>query len=201
MNIDRDDEYATRYEAAPTIEEQIELIREMVSDEIRYGITGTGNQAILASLEKLAALESQPVPVEPEYLIRLRNALKWFKSDGAFAGDKDIVDYIDSLQSALQRLAEEIKSERECRNAAARAYEKAESINRRMVEQYRDLVVAAKKAQEAMNVWVNTYAPEFCDKEHVENSRKIISESGGTLAYIADINEQIHEALAKLEEA
>ncbi len=40
--------------------------------------------------------------VEPEYLIRLRNALKGFKSDGAFAGDKDIVDYIDSLQSALQ---------------------------------------------------------------------------------------------------
>lgn len=68
-------------------------------------------------------------------------------------------------------------------------------------EAIRDLVVAAKKAQEAMNVWVNTYAPEFCDKEHVENSRKIISESGGTLAYIADINEQIHEALAKLEEA
>lgn len=68
-------------------------------------------------------------------------------------------------------------------------------------EAIRDLVVAAKKAQEAMNVWVNTYAPEFCDKEHVENSRKIISESGGTLAYIADINEQIHEALAKLEES
>lgn len=67
-------------------------------------------------------------------------------------------------------------------------------------EAIRDLVVAAKKAQEAMNVWVNTYAPEFCDKEHVENSRKIISESGGTLAYIADINEQIHESLAKLEQ-
>lgn len=65
----------------------------------------------------------------------------------------------------------------------------------------RDLVVAAEKAKEAMKVWVNTYAPELCDKDRVENSRKIISESGGTLAYIADVNEQIHEALAKLEEA
>jgi len=55
------------------------------------------------------SLDAQPVPVEPEYLIRLRNALKGFKSDGAFAGDKDIVDYIDSLQSALQRAQEKIK--------------------------------------------------------------------------------------------
>lgn len=48
------------------------------------------------------------LPVEPEYLIRLRNALKGFKSDGAFAGDKDIVDYIDSLQSALKVAQQEL---------------------------------------------------------------------------------------------
>jgi len=50
----------------------------------------------------IKSIDAQPVPVEPEYLIRLRNALKGFKSDGAFAGDKDIVDYIDSLQQRLQ---------------------------------------------------------------------------------------------------
>ena len=90
-----------------------------------------------------------------------------------------------------------------CGTAGIEAMENAELIAYLVnhAEAIRDLVVAAKKAQEAMNVWVNTYAPEFCDKERVENSRKIISESGGTLAYIADINEQIHEALAKLGEA
>ena len=50
------------------------------------------------------------LPVEPEYLIRLRNALKGFKSDGAFAGDKDIVEYIDTLRAyAVQMKAENEK--------------------------------------------------------------------------------------------
>lgn len=47
------------------------------------------------------------MPEEPEYLIRLRNALKGFKSDGAFAGDKDIVAYIDALRAyAVQKESE-----------------------------------------------------------------------------------------------
>jgi len=58
-------------------------------------------EAITRAADQVNAQEAG-FPVEPEYLIRLRNALKGFKSDGAFAGDKDIVDYIDSLQSALQ---------------------------------------------------------------------------------------------------
>ena len=121
---------------------------------------------------------------------------------------------IDALQSALKPAQERIKYYEaitmtfHARLTELLEMEKQGVIGKRDVgkflvnraEAIQDLVVAAEKAQEAMNVWVNTYAPEFCDKEHVENSRKIISESGGTLAYIADINEQIHEALAKLEQ-
>jgi hypothetical protein len=61
------------------------------------------------------------------------------------------------------------------------------------------LVEAAAKGMEAMNVWVNTYAPELCDQDEVAKARKIISDGGGTLAYIADVNEQLHEVLAALD--
>lgn len=62
------------------------------------------------------------------------------------------------------------------------------------------LMEAAEKGMEAMNVWVNTYAPELCDQDEVAKARQIISDGGGTLAYIADINEQLHDALAAFKE-
>ena len=100
MNIDRDDEYATRYEAAPTIEEQIECCRDVKEKMQRMSISDPMNDAILASLEKLAALESQPVTVEPE-------RVKAMRSDTWCGGDvSEALRYIDSLQSA-QKLAQE----------------------------------------------------------------------------------------------
>lgn len=88
----------------PTIDEQKAWIYERKRECSYNGWSESVRMcdAIDASLERLKSLDALAVPVEPEYLIRLRNALKGFKSDGAFAGDKDIVDYIDSLQSALQ---------------------------------------------------------------------------------------------------
>ena len=67
-------------------------------------------------------------------------------------------------------------------------------------EAIRDLVVAAEKAQEAMMVWTNTYAPEMCDPEGVKKSQELLNE-GGTLYYIATVSQSLSEALAKLEEA
>lgn len=99
----------------PTIDEQIERLTNMKDYMARHGLLIYAEilNDELEILQKFKRLDAQPVPVEPEYLIRLRNALKWFKSDGAFAGDKDIVDYIDSLQSALKLAQEELASIRD----------------------------------------------------------------------------------------
>lgn len=83
---------------------------------------------------RAARLDAQTVPVEPEKLKRVREVIKNYAAKGVNHADADIVEYIDSLQSALQRVTEERDAEIECRNAAARAYEAAESRNRRMVE-------------------------------------------------------------------
>ena len=155
---------------APTIEEQIECCRDVKEKMQRMSISDPMNDAILASLEKLAALESQPVTVEPE-------RVKAMRSDTWCGGDvSEALRYIDSLQSA-QKLAQEKyeqavsnkqiaeaqcaellqraeKAEAELKlaqeerdenrrlyeamhkdwNSAIQGKEKAEAINRRMVE-------------------------------------------------------------------
>lgn len=47
----------------------------------------------------------------------------------------------------------------------------------------------------ALDTWVCTYAPEFCDESAVEAARKRIWDEGGTLGYIADLRQRIREAL------
>ncbi|KKN02310.1 hypothetical protein LCGC14_1118990 [marine sediment metagenome] len=56
----------------------------------------------------------------------------------------------------------------------------------------RDALVRSKIALDA---WLNTYAHEFCNKDDVAKAGKLIMDSGGTLAYIADVQRQNREAL------
>jgi hypothetical protein len=95
------------------LQERLALLRDAAGNLYMAYNAFTRNDAIAweplkETADRITALldsgikDAGDAVVEPEYLIRLRNALKGFKSDGAFAGDKDIVDYIDSLQSALQ---------------------------------------------------------------------------------------------------
>lgn len=145
MNIDRDDEYATRYEAAPTIEEQIEYAKYL-----QFQINNPKVSAILASLEKLAALESQPVPVEPEiptvYYVTIPTGE--YASVVTTASLSKWRAYIDTLQSALHRAQEERDKSCELLEALnekstalisvnerlKHRAEKAEATNQRMVE-------------------------------------------------------------------
>lgn len=46
----------------------------------------------------------------------------------------------------------------------------------------------------ALDTWLNTYAPELCDPDKVEESAKRLR-SCGTLAYIADVQAQNRKAL------
>ena len=59
----------------------------------------------------------------------------------------------------------------------------------------KNLRKALRRSNAALDDWVRSYAPEFCKQEHLDETRERIQESGGTLAYIADVKEGNHEAL------
>ena len=59
----------------------------------------------------------------------------------------------------------------------------------------RELSKALELSMTALDDWLNTYASEFCDEARVKEARERIMEEGGTLAYIADVQEQNHKAL------
>ena len=97
--------------------------------EHQQGIyTGTGSAyefAKLQSLRELAAIKSQPVPVEPE-LVRI-----WRK---AYGPDNEFVVYIDTLQAALQRAQQERDKCAQMNDDQSRRVYAAEEKVRRMVE-------------------------------------------------------------------
>ena len=57
-----------------------------------------------------------------------------------------------------------------------------------------DLIPLLDLLNTALGDWLHTYAPEFCDKKYVKESRNRIREKGGTLAYIADLQMEIFKA-------
>lgn len=57
---------------------------------------------------------------------------------------------------------------------------------------------ALLRAQEAMKVWTNLHAPEFCDPQHVKWANEIAN-SKGTLWYIAQTSQIISDALENME--
>ncbi len=63
-----------------------------------------------------------------------------------------------------------------------------------MSEKEQQLREALKRSSQALNDWLNVYASLFCDEKRVNEARKRIRDSGGTVAYIADVvgrNEQV----------
>lgn len=59
-----------------------------------------------------------------------------------------------------------------------------------------ELLAALQRSAVALDDWLNTYASELCDVEQVAEARARISEAG-TLAYIADVQQQNRAAIAK----
>lgn len=58
---------------------------------------------------------------------------------------------------------------------------------------------ALERSRMAIDDWLHSYAPEFCDEDSVAQTRSRISEKG-TLGYIADVQKQNHETLSADEE-
>jgi hypothetical protein len=54
-----------------------------------------------------------------------------------------------------------------------------------------------ERCSAALDDWVNTYAPELCDEQYVKRAHDRIAEGGGTLAYIAQLQQDLRDALYK----
>ena len=65
------------------------------------------------------------------------------------------------------------------------------------LENYRDMRDALRASMIALDDWLNTYASEFCDEERVKEAGERIMSGGGTLAYIADLQERNRRALGE----
>jgi len=108
----------------PTIDDLIAFVKWVLSCDIDADDKPKW-EAILASLERLKRIESQSVPVEPDEVSEMRSY--------TYRQAETCIKYIDALQSALKLAQEELDAEKECKNATARAYERAESTVKRMV--------------------------------------------------------------------
>ena len=47
----------------------------------------------------------------------------------------------------------------------------------------------------ALNHWLHSYAPEFCGCAEFRETQKAMMDAGGTLAYMADLQQRIRKAL------
>ena len=47
----------------------------------------------------------------------------------------------------------------------------------------------------ALEYWLNQYAPDMCDRKEVDKTCRAMMEVGGTIAYIADLQQRIRKAL------
>lgn len=63
-----------------------------------------------------------------------------------------------------------------------------------MTKRERDLRAALERSMVAVDDWLNLYAPECCNQERVDETKARVSENG-TLAYIADVQQQSRNAL------
>jgi hypothetical protein len=121
----------------PTIEEQIAF-----EENILPIAAGGMHQAILASLKELAAIKSQPVPVEPYKITVMRT---YSEQHG------EVLAYIDSLLSQLQVAQMErdgyLDLYRDCADLASDHIELAEKAmerNKHLVELLKALLGALK---------------------------------------------------------
>lgn len=53
-----------------------------------------------------------------------------------------------------------------------------------------DFTNALEASHIALDDWLHTYAPDECGEEYVQTTRGRIFEAGGTLAYIADLQQE-----------
>ena len=65
----------------------------------------------------------------------------------------------------------------------------------KLKEQNKEFIEALGKANEALNLWVLTYASEFCDCDDVIKAHQILMDGGGTLGYISNLMQNINNLI------
>jgi hypothetical protein len=78
--------------------------------------------------------------------------------------------------------------------------DRLESENRNFREINVELLGALNASVTAIDDWLNTYAADHCDETHVKEAWQRIGDSGGTIAYIADIQKMNRQTIAKANE-
>lgn len=63
------------------------------------------------------------------------------------------------------------------------------------IQEMAELRAALERSVVAINDWLHQYASELCNEKDVLETWKRIRENGGTLAYIAQVQEQNRAAL------
>jgi hypothetical protein len=125
----------------PTLEDLMDYVdRELNLADIEA-------QEIYTSLKELAAIKSQPVPVEPAYIRHLRALLGGKCADFYDIGSdnlKLILAHIDSLQSALQVAQQELEVQMVGWSDCEEKLTKAEERNKQLVELLKELLGALK---------------------------------------------------------
>lgn len=61
--------------------------------------------------------------------------------------------------------------------------------------------IALERSITALDDWIHIYAPEHCHAAKVKRSRERIQDEGGTLHYIAVVQQQNRNAIAQLEKS
>lgn len=67
----------------------------------------------------------------------------------------------------------------------------------KVTQENADLCDALQDSSTALDDWLNTYAAELCNEEQVERAFNRIVKNGGTLAYIAQLQETNRKLLKK----
>ena len=75
-----------------------------------------------------------------------------------------------------------------------------ESFSREERARVGELEGALQASRIGLDDWLNQYASELCDEERVKEARERIADNGGTLAYIAQLQDQNRRALQGKEE-
>ncbi len=97
------------------IDEQIDYQRRLLTDNPVNPVSTLQKQSILASLERLKAIDSVQVPDEPMHVDFTRRSLQYAPppttaSVRSYRQDKELIEYIDTLRDLLKRIVmEELK--------------------------------------------------------------------------------------------
>lgn len=108
---------------------------------------------------------------------------------------RTIETYRQAVEARVRQLEEMVQAELP---PPIRRLEQQELL--RLRARVGELEEALQASRIGLDDWLNQYASELCDEERVKEARERIADNGGTLAYIAQLQDQNRRALEGKEE-